>query len=286
MFNKIINMNRLFTGLLFISGLLFNSFAVIPNFDQNQANTAVWLSGAAYCSKDTYNTMQLAGPASGFEIADILYDPATDLQGFTGVLHSDKTIYIAFRGSSSLLNWIDDAEVIKVPYNTFPDCACKVHKGFYKATNGLKNNTIASVRKLMDKYGYENVVLTGHSLGAAIGQMIAMELSAVYIENAIYNFGQPRVGDKKYANYLNAIEQTLWRFTHNQDTVPHLPPEFMGYVHSCIEMFEDEYGAITECSNTDCEDVTCADQYSFLRKNGSDHHVYLGHPMDCKLSTL
>lgn len=288
---------QLTTLITLATGLLFKLFihegcsqtqntVFDPVFEPSQSNIAVWLSGAAYCGMDSYKTMKLAGPAEGFELVDVLYDPTTDLQGFTGIMHSEKTIYVAFRGSSSLLNWIDDAEVVKVPYDTFPNCDCKVHTGFYKATNGLKSATITSVQHLMNKYGYMNVVTTGHSLGAAIGQMISMELRKLAIKSTIYNFGQPRIGDAKYAKYVNVIEQTLWRFTHNQDTVPHLPPEFMGYVHSCVEMFEDEYGAIHECSDQMCEDPKCADQYSFLRKNGTDHHTYLGHPMDCKLSTI
>ena len=175
---------RLTTLFTLGTGLLFNLFILgqtqntvfDPVFEPSQSNIAVWLSGAAYCGMDAYKTMKLAGPAEGFELADVLYDPATDLQGFTGIIHSEKTIYMAFRGSSSLLNWIDDAEVVKVAYDTFSDCDCKVHKGFYKATNGLKSATITSVQHLMDKYGYMSVITTGHSLGAAIGQMISMEL--------------------------------------------------------------------------------------------------------------
>ena len=55
--------------------------------------------------------MTLAGPASGFTYQNTLYDIKTDIQGYIGYLKSQKTIYVSIRGSSSTLNWLDDAEV-------------------------------------------------------------------------------------------------------------------------------------------------------------------------------
>ena len=254
---------------------------VQKTLDKDFADTSVLLSGATYCDKNIYKTMKFTGLARGFEVEDVLYDKSTDLQGFTGVMHSQKTVYVAFRGSSSLLNWIDDAEVIKTAYDTYPECGCKVHTGFYKANNGLKSKTIAAIKRILQKTGYNNVVVTGHSLGAAVAQLISMELRYASIFNTVYNFGQPRIGDDKYARYVNTIGQTVWRFTHNKDPVPHLPPEAMDYKHSCIEIFENEYGELYECNNHDCEDKNCADQYSFARKNASDHNIYLGYSLDC-----
>ena len=73
----------------------------------------------------------LSGPATSFIVETILYDPKTDLQGYTGILKSTKTIYVVFRGSSSKLNWMADFEVTKREYDTYPECDCKVHHGFY-----------------------------------------------------------------------------------------------------------------------------------------------------------
>jgi len=252
----------------------------------NQANIAVWLSGAAYCGKDKYKTMHLAGPASQFVLSDILYDPKSDLQGYTGVIHSEKTMYIVFRGSSSILNWIDDLEFIKTPYLTYNECQCHVHKGFYSATTHVKNATIKSIWKLYKEYKYDNIIVTGHSLGAAISQLIAMELRAMNIKSHVLNFGQPRIGDTKYAEFVNTIlsEQELYRITHNKDMVPHVPPIKMGFLHSCKEIFEDYYGDLTECNT--CEDPMCADQFNIIHTNIDDHLIYLGHTLSCENSTI
>ncbi len=256
--------------------------------DNVQSQVGVWLSGASYCDQKQYSTMRLAGPATGFLFGDTLYDSKTDVLGYTGVLPSEKTVYVIFRGSSSLLNWIDDAEVIKTDYSTYPQCACQVHSGFYKASNGLKAATIKSVKQLQALYkGYNQIVVTGHSLGAAVAQLISMELHAAGMQNTIYNYGQPRVGDEKYAAFLDVLYgEQLWRFTHDRDPVVHLPPEAFNYKHSCIEIFENAAGELHECSKTDCQDKMCSDQFSFSTKNSTDHSYYLGHHLDCGASTV
>ena len=77
-------------------------------YDTNQALINVWLSGAAYCDKNTYNKMILAGPAVGFVYKKTLYDLKTDLQGYTGIIPNQKKIYVAYRGTSSISNWMSD----------------------------------------------------------------------------------------------------------------------------------------------------------------------------------
>lgn len=280
-------MKNLFHIIKSISLLLLTSFNFVnPFLDVDIANTAVWLSGASYCGKENYKSMRLSGPAKNFQVTDVLYDSNTDLQGYIGVLKQSKIIYIVFRGSSSKLNWMADFEVIRTPYYTYPECECSVHKGFYKATTNLKDKTVESLKKLKMETGFSRVIVTGHSLGAAIAQLIGMELNALNIINDVYNFGQPRIGNEKYARFLNKIKLNLNRFTHNKDVVPHTPPRKSGYQHSCMEIFEDSHGNLNKCSQTDCEDPLCSNQYSMTQTNTQDHSFYLGHYLDCGNSTF
>jgi predicted lipase len=255
-------------------------------FDNSVANTAVWLSGAAYCGKENYKTMKLSGPATDFIVSEILYDSETDLQGYVGILKSKSTIYVVFRGSSSKLNWKADFEIIRTNYYTYPECKCSVHSGFYKATINIKDKAIEYVLNLQKKYKYKNVIVTGHSLAAAVGQLIGLELTASNIENQVYNFGQPRIGNDKYSNFVNIVmDKKIYRITHNKDIVPHTPPRNIGYMHSCKEIFEDKYGYLIECSSDDCEDPNCSDQFSLSQTNTNDHSYYLGHYLNCENST-
>lgn len=256
-------------------------------YDLHQANVSVYLSGAAYCGKDKYKTLILSGPASGFVYEDTLYDIKTDLQGYIGYLPSTKSIYVSLRGSSSALNWLDDSEIKLVNYDTFPECNCKVHYGFYRSIQGIVNRTISTVSLLQKRFPLYTVIVTGHSYGASTGQLLAMELYKANITTTIYNFGQPRVGEARYASFVNSAISNYWRATHNRDVVPHLPPnDLLGYYHSCREVFENEAGELRICSALNCEDANCADQYKVSNTNSDDHLVYLGHSMNCDASTL
>jgi hypothetical protein len=268
--------------------LLFNLLRIVNSYNLNEANISVFLSGAAYCNKENYATMKLNGPASGFITEAILYDAKTDIEGYIGYLKKSKSIYGVIRGSSSALNWLDDFEVRKIPYTTYEECNCNVHRGFYKSTLSVRDKTIEVVKILKKRFPTYSVIMTGHSLGAVIAQLLGMELEKEGIKVEVYNFGQPRVGDENYGDFVNTIiGDRLWRFTHYQDMVPHIPPETgMGFLHSCREIYEDEKGKLKICSDVNCEDPTCANQHSLYQTNWDDHHIYLGHPMDCLESTI
>jgi hypothetical protein len=251
------------------------------------ANISVWLSGAAYCTKDKYASMKLSGPASRFIVTNTLYDKTTDLQGFTGVLPSQKTIYIVFRGSSSLLNWIDDLKIKRIAYTSYPRCNCTVHDGFYTTTQRLYSQVLLDVRLLQKKYKYNNIILTGHSLGAAIAHLMMLELKRVDIFSTVYNFGQPRIGDLEYANFVSFYNRDrIYRYTHYKDIVPHIPPNSFDYYHTCGEIYEDETGKLKNCSTYYCEDPTCSMQFLLRDTNTEDHSTYLGHYLSCETSTF
>jgi len=260
--------------VLFLKALLFLSFlSKLLSYDSTQLNTGVWLSGAAYCGKDKYKSMILSGPATGFTYKESLYDIKTDLQGYIGILPTTKSIYVVIRGSSSVMNWLDDFEVRLVPYETFPECNCNVHNGFYRSALGVVDKMLISVKALRLQYPGYSVVVTGHSYGASCGQLLAMELVKAGINVKLYDYGKPRVGDAKYAAFVNSKITEYYRTTHNKDIVPHVPPiEGFGYQHSCREIFEDSTGKLTICSATNCEDPKCADQFALYQTDTTDHH--------------
>jgi hypothetical protein len=235
----------MFLNTLFMFFTLVQMIRTAP-IDLNHLSIGVWLSGAAYCGKDKYKTMNIGGPATGFAYKETLYDINTDLQGYIGTLSTTKTIYVALRGSSSIMNWLDDFEVKLVPYSSYPECNCNVHNGFFRSVLGITNKTIETITQLKKVYQEYQVVVTGHSYGASCGQLLAMELAKHGFQPKLYNYGQPRVGDAKYATFVNTHLNEYWRATHNKDMVPHLPPTQFNYVHSCQEIFEDKNGQRNE----------------------------------------
>jgi hypothetical protein len=262
--------------------LLFISIINVNCYDPQTALTSVWLSGAAYCGKDMYYNMNLGGPSQGFKTHIALYDYKSDLQGYTGVLIDKKQIYAVFR-PFKFINWLDSKQVL---YNSIECLDCKVHNGFYKSSLAVKDDVLLSIRGLKKKYPNYEIIVTGHSYGAACAQLIGMELVANGFQDvSIYNFGQPRVGNKIFANYVETkLADKLWRFTHNKDVVPHLPTN--DYLHSSREIFETEDGYLRLCSDYVGEDPKCADQYALKETNTADHLIYLRHNMTCEASII
>lgn len=254
-------------------------FSSSTAYDNNEALTSLWLSAAAYCGKSNYMTHVFKGPTTGFVVKYVIYDAATDTQGYVGILPSNKSIYVVYRGSQDIRNWVTNLDAVKTSYTSYPNCNCKVHKGFYDAEQKVIFGVISEVKSLLSSLSGYSVKVTGHSLGAALAQLSAMDITNAGIATAVYNFGQPRVGDSAYANFATPVVK-VWRVTHNKDTVPHVPFTSMGFYHTCQEEFENASGSLKTCTNT-CEDPSCADQYPYAETNIDDHLVYLGLPVSC-----
>ena len=255
--------------------IFFLMFSLIRALDP--LTTGVWLSGAAYCPKELYPMMDV-GPVD-FVYNATLHNEWSDLHGFVGRVLPGGEIWVVFRGSSSVRNWIHDLEVAKVDYATFPECSCSVHRGFYQSVLGVREDALMVVTKLVADYPKDRVYVGGHSYGAACAQLMAMELARVGIPADVYTYGSPRVGDSLYSSFMTLVLHHV-RVTHDRDIVPHVPPKEMGFFHSTQEWFEME-GALTACSDIDGEDPECSAQYPLRNTTVDDHLVYLCHPMAC-----
>jgi triacylglycerol lipase len=278
-------LHRFIQMITIIALFSLSSSSVFGDWQLKQANISVWLSGAAYCHKTEYTAMKIGGPATGFEVTHVLYNKTSDLHGFAGILSETKTIYLVFRGTKSILNWMEDIEIQLVPHSLC-DAPSHVHLGFYESSLGIREqavNALTNLRKIHPDY---QVLITGHSYGAAVSQLIGMEIQEMMSDVEIYNFGQPRVGDANYSACVNKIfSEHLYRFVHDRDIVPHLPTAYR-YRHSCREIFETADGDLITCGNDEmlCEDPACSSQYALQETAVEDHYFYLGHEFACETS--
>jgi len=123
---------------------------------------------------------------------------------------------------------------------------------------GALPTVLQAVADLKLLYPTARVKTTGHSLGAALATLTAMDLAKLYPDVQVYNFGSPRVGDKTFSPFAGTVMTDFWRVTHYKDCVPHLPEQTLGFRHVCTEEYEDAFGNVRTCDSS-CEDKTCAD---------------------------
>jgi len=78
-----------------------------------------------------------------------------------------------------------------------------------------------------------SVEITGHSLGAALATLYAMENAKTsQIANPrLCTFASPLVGDATFASVFDALGLTSWRVDNAVDLVTKVPPEALGFVH-------------------------------------------------------
>lgn len=122
--------------------------------------------------------------------------------------------------------WFDDSE----------NSLGLVHKGFAQAL--LDNNILERIKTSLDKTKPTRILITGHSLGAALATLTASRISADHL----YTFGSCRVGDAAFAQTMQNVNHT--RFVDCCDIVTRLPPEMFNYVHMGSLKYIDRNGKL------------------------------------------
>jgi hypothetical protein len=193
------------------------------------------------------------------------YDRHINGYGYIGYNPQNSTIVVTFRGTDSLKNWIIDLQSAeKVPYKNLT--GIDVGKGFYDEWNDLLPQVIPAVQSLRTQFPNYDIYVTGHSLGAAISVLCALELVEEGYDNVyVYNYGCPRVGNENFATYYNQLVPNTYRVINGKDVVPHVPPEYMGFRHPPTEVWENPADGFDfkVCSTTNGEDPTCSDSILF-----------------------
>eukprot|EP01091_Cochliopodium_minus_P009548 TRINITY_DN2374_c0_g1_i1.p1 TRINITY_DN2374_c0_g1~~TRINITY_DN2374_c0_g1_i1.p1 ORF type:complete len:303 (+),score=41.57 TRINITY_DN2374_c0_g1_i1:35-910(+) len=216
----------------------------------------------------------------------LLNNSKWELQGYMGVNLQKNFMVISFRGSTNLKNWILNIDAFKkIPYKNVK--GCEVHSGFYDAYAELKTQIYPILQGYESKYPQiSNILVTGHSLGAAIAEFCALDLTEVFmpLKNYtinVWSYGTPRIGNKEFALYYNeSMKYDRWRIIHWEDIVPHLPTKIMGFFHCPREVwYTSNCTELTVCSPTNWEDPTCSDSKTDLSIN--DHLTYFNLGLDC-----
>lgn len=148
------------------------------------------------------------------------------IEGFSD--GSGDVAVIAFRGTDGFHDWLSNADHDLVSVD-----GCKhdpkVHEGYLKIYNQLHENHV--LPWLKQNKAIRNIIITGHSLGAALATLCAYCLLDCNIE--LITFASPRVGNVDFCMLLEQRLKNNLRIVNTEDIVPTLPlpTDTQGFSH-------------------------------------------------------
>ncbi|KAL4461570.1 hypothetical protein ABPG74_016194 [Tetrahymena malaccensis] len=275
-------MRNQFSILILLCIICFAFCEIEQQYDEQLAKSFMHYAATAGCGSSRIQDWSCSVCSYNKNVTDITIYSSDKFQtqAYTAYSQADNQIVVAFRGSVNTRNYISDFSFTLVKY---PQCHtkqdnCRAHLGFLNAYKGFNNQTLQDTLKLKSKYPTASIVITGHSMGAAVAIFAALELKNYVHVDYIYNFGQPRVGNKAFAEYIMNQLPQIKRVVHDKDIVPHLPPRFLGFHHESQEIwYNANFTSYKEC-NSSGEDPKCMD--SVIIPSISQHTFYLNVTME------
>ena len=169
---------------------------------------------------------------SKIRIVEKLICPGSNTQAYSWITKDNDTsidkLYISFRGSSCKKDLFDSIDCNKYTYDNNNNI--QIHKGFWNKYCNLR----LQLHQLVALYSHKvnEIICTGHSLGAALASICALDIYYTYkIKASLHTFGSPRVGNVDFANTMSNVLNEHYRVTYMDDIVSHLP---MGFEYNHI----------------------------------------------------
>ncbi|MEZ6125638.1 MAG: lipase family protein [Planctomycetaceae bacterium] len=228
------------------------------------------LSSASYYHEDeTRDLIRSMG------MTDCHFFDRDGAQAYT--IWNETDCVVACRGTEPN-EWNDikaDVNAVAVLTETFG----RVHRGFKQEVDDLwpmLENALTENRKTL--------WFTGHSLGGAMATICAGRCYLSEIESmpqALFTFGSPRVGDKRFVNFVQ-LDHSRW--VNNNDIVTRVPPAWMGYRHGGIEYHLNRNGDLLQSQRLDLNLAIASEAFlrgllKFQIDHFSDHSIdrYIEH---------
>lgn len=145
-------------------------------------------------------------------------------------------IFVVFRGTQSNPEWMVDATIPLKPWH--PDYpGVQVHEGFNNAIMEVRDELYAALSKSITQPDNTVVYVTGLSLGGGLSTVTTADLltrSTLKLKDVrLYAFSAPRVGNQAFVDMMKALAQKgyadIYTIVNQQDAIPTLPPNALGY---------------------------------------------------------
>jgi predicted lipase len=163
--------------------------------------------------------------------------------GLMGQNAATHTAFVSFRGTQDLSDWLQDLDAVPEDYAPIGGFG-QVHAGFQDVYQLVRDSIATNLATACA--GCDQILVTGHSLGAALCVLAAPDIFRNMppntVEPRLITFAGPRVGLSDFATAFNSVIESCFRIVNFLDIVPHVPP--VPYVHVGAEIAVDSGGAI------------------------------------------
>ncbi|KAI9292201.1 alpha/beta-hydrolase [Neoconidiobolus thromboides FSU 785] len=231
---------------------------------EEEAKNIAYYAGTSFCDEKKLQTWSCTHCESlpDSKLFKIYFDKDTEGRGVLVTNQKKKLIVLAFRGSSTVNNWLQDARFRLVPlYGN--DRKIKVHSGFKLTADNLFGLYKDDLKLILSTYPDYQLITTGHSLGGAVSTLSMVRIKDEFNipDSQLINvsYGSPRIGNYNFALKISSMGHSSLRVTSKSDAIPHLPPRMLGYVHHLTELWvNDPKGKNKVCDSKIFEDVSCS----------------------------
>ena len=158
---------------------------------------------------------------------------------FGFVLSSPQAQILIFRGTQRTTEWLLNLTALQInpQGEDTPQFVGQVHRGFVNIYQDLVTQTREIARKLDPT---KPCYISGHSLGAAIATLAAMDLAIILPQFRpqlrLYTYASPRIGNPAFANAHSQLIPNHYRVVNLADLVPLVPSTVffnnINYVHA------------------------------------------------------
>lgn len=217
---------------------------------------------------------EIINPTAGQTVVELVLNAKKGElgSGYLAVDHGKKVVILAFRGSTTRQDWFSDFEIYPVNYS--PLCVkeyrklieegkirecegCKMHRGFLRFTETLGMDVFKKMESILESFPEYRIVVTGHSLGAALASLAGIELKIRGFDPLVLTFATPKIFNSEMKQWVDELFETdaiekesilkneiqfrkgYFRVVHTGDYIPMVPPF---YHPAGLEMFINKVG--------------------------------------------
>ncbi len=151
------------------------------------------------------------------------------------IFSKKRELIIVFEGTNNLASIQTDLDLKEVAF--LNNKKSRVHNGYFSEAK-------AAYEKLSPYLNKEKkIIIIGHSLGGAVGHLLAALLYKQAYHVQLYTFGAPPVGNEDFVSMIKDLPHK--RYTHVFDLIPLLKKEYISKVKEALtyvntELVEDE----------------------------------------------